>query len=326
MTVRFALSVEQLAQLKSDGFVLCRGAAADLVAGLRSQTGSQLNHLLQAGVDWHAKMLAAAQDDPVMRATGAHARLKLSEHVSFPPLTSWHMEDSGMGVTDIRLAPERYADERDTSIGALIERVNELTSPLDPGEGFGLQVRLVPQERRPIPPRNELYEQLGFHPDGGGTFERTTDVKLLPIFKWLVGVYLTDMDAEYHERPCGQLVVIPGGHRIVCASYEKFLKAIEHEADPAVRWEKYREMITGPVRAVAKNEPHRLVTLRAKPGDILVAHGLMPHGPGLVWNVDPANDPPGRTAIYLRVGRFRPEQMGGIALTDPDLVWSKTST
>jgi len=316
------LSIRELEELRHHGFVIRRGAFADIAGDVMNVTGEKIEAILSSGIDFKRLMQEAGAADPVMRETGSNALITVSDHFACPLLAGWTMDFSGNTVHDIRLDRAEYHRESGNALAELAKRVHAVLSPFGGDLSSNIQVRWIPPSDGEQLANNELRKILGFHSDGTGLFRKRSNLKHLPAFRFLVGAYLTDLDREYFEHPCGQLVVLDGGHRLVSKLYAETIPLLNGAASAKARTELFNQHIAGAVHGYCVAHPEELVTVRAKPGDLMIAHCLIPHASNEAYFTDPSNRPAGRTAIYIRAGDFSPDERGGEALTNPELAWA----
>lgn len=124
-------------------------------------------------------------------------------------------------------------------------------------------------------PRSE-----GWHIDGTWLALQQNSFRPIPFFRLLVGVYLSDLVKP--ER--GNLIVHPKGHHAVAAHFRSIPPDSVLDVGEAVR-------------DLSRIELPPALQILAEPGDIIVAHPLLPHSIA-------ANKGPDRPALYLRLGRL----------------------
>lgn len=122
---------------------------------------------------------------------------------------------------------------------------------------------------------------LGWHIDGTWIAIDNNSLVGIPFFKLLVGLYLTDLTAEEY----GNLVVSPGGHKIVADFFKNNGQEICDEPKKAFE------------RLYAEKIPD-FQSVLVEPGDLIVAHTLLPHSISI-------NNGPDRPVIYFRLGEYR---------------------
>jgi ectoine hydroxylase-related dioxygenase (phytanoyl-CoA dioxygenase family) len=127
-----------------------------------------------------------------------------------------------------------------------------------------------------------------FHVDGAGSLLAGSRLTDLPGYMLGCGVTLVDLTSESR----GNLLVKPGGHYHV---QEFFRGADDAEFEQCA--------LCGGVNYWIENERHYIsaelppVTILARPGDIYLFHGMLPHAIGHNTHAD-------RPAIYLRFGTY----------------------
>ncbi len=119
-----------------------------------------------------------------------------------------------------------------------------------------------------------------WHIDGTWIAKKNNSFAGIPFFKLLVGVFLSDLT----QAENGNLMISPGGH----LSVQDFFKSLSPEDlnNPVKVFEK-----------LSKIEIPHLIPILAEPGDIIIAHCLLPH------NID-HNQGNERRALYFRLGAY----------------------
>lgn len=136
---------------------------------------------------------------------------------------------------------------------------------------------------------------LGWHIDGTWIATDKNSLDGIPFFKLLVGLFLTDLASPNR----GNLMVSPGGHRAVADFFKK--EGPEICATPKYAFEKlYQESIPP------------LETIFVDPGDVILAHSLLPHTVS-------KNNGPDRPSLYFRLGAY--ENTGYPALSNLWMEW-----
>lgn len=135
----------------------------------------------------------------------------------------------------------------------------------------------------------------GWHIDGTWIATDKNSLEGIPFFKLLVGIFLTDLMSPNR----GNLMVSRGGHRTVADFFKKEGDRIC--ATPKYAFEKlYAESIP------------QLETIFVNPGDVILAHALLPHTVS-------KNDGPDRPVLYFRLGVY--ENSGYPALSNLWMEW-----
>lgn len=135
---------------------------------------------------------------------------------------------------------------------------------------------------------------LGWHIDGTWIATDANSFDGIPFFKLLIGVYLTDLTRP--ER--GNLMVSSGGHKVVADFFRKAGADICKNPRKA-----FHDLYSVPI---ADLQP-----VLVNPGDIVVAHALLPHTISV-------NNGPDRPVVYFRLGNY--SRSGYAALSD---IWSE---
>ncbi len=121
-----------------------------------------------------------------------------------------------------------------------------------------------------------------WHIDGTWIAKKNNSIAGIPFFKLLVGVYLTDLT----KTNSANLLVSPGGHIFV----ENFFKAQDEDT--------VKDNVPLIFEKLYATKIPDFVPVLASPGDVVIAHALLPH------NVS-KNESNDRPVIYFRLGQYK---------------------